>query len=88
MNELQNLVFCAPSFSGCWSLVHRCFEGRRKQVLITATHVLGSRQVAEHWLYTPARGLDYQVPCLMLSNHSGYERVDTLLRQIEYGVYI
>ena len=88
MNELQIVAFCPNLLLKCWSLAHRCFEGRHEQILMTATRVLGTRESAEHWLLSPARGLDYRVPCRMLSIHSGYEQVDTLLRQIEYGVYI
>lgn len=88
MNELQIVAFCPNSLLKCWSLAYRCFEGRNEQILVTATLVLGTRESAEHWLLSSARGLDYEVPCRMLSIRSGYEQVDTLLRQIEYGVYI
>lgn len=55
---------------------------------MVATRVLGNRTHAEHWLHQPARGLDYRLPCSLVSNTSGYKRVHTLLNQIEYGIYV
>ncbi|WP_150743090.1 MbcA/ParS/Xre antitoxin family protein [Pseudomonas fluorescens] len=88
MDEFHIVAFCPDSPLGCWSPAHRCFEGRRKLILVAAIHVLGAPNLAVRWLQTPARGLSYRVPCRLLSIRSGYQQVDTLLSQLEYGVYI
>lgn len=88
MNKTEIIAFCSTAPLGCWSLAHRCFEGRYQQIFALATHVLGSRTLAALWLYKPAIGLDHQVPCTILTTRSGYQQVGTLLGRIEHCVYI
>ncbi|WP_445677508.1 antitoxin Xre/MbcA/ParS toxin-binding domain-containing protein [Pseudomonas putida] len=87
MSEQQILAFCNHFPLGCWSIAHRCFLGRCEQTILLATRVLGSRVRAEHWLYKPAIGLRYQLPCCILATTSGFEVVGTLLERIEQGIY-
>lgn len=88
MNETQIVAFCPTSRLECWSPVHRCFVGRRDQILMLATRVLGTRALAEPWLVKPVLGLNHQVPCSMLSTRLGYEHVDRFLQKLEYGIYV
>jgi len=57
-------------------------------MIFLATRVLGSRVLAEQWLYKPAIGLRYQLPCSILATPSGYEEVGTLLERIAHGIYV
>ncbi|MFK4448972.1 putative toxin-antitoxin system antitoxin component (TIGR02293 family) [Caballeronia udeis] len=52
-----------------------------------ATDVLGSRVAAEHWLATPAIGLDQCRPVDLLQRAEGLELVITLLARMDRGVY-
>ncbi|MBI6556865.1 DUF2384 domain-containing protein [Pseudomonas veronii] len=88
MNEPQIVAFCLNPTLGCWSIAHRCFIGRCEQIILLATRVLGSRVLAEQWLYKPAMGLRHQLPCNILATSSGYEQVGTLLERIEQGIYV
>jgi uncharacterized protein (DUF2384 family) len=72
----------------CWTARHHCFLARRKQILMIAERVLGDESEAELWFVKPARGLDYQSPCKLLSTRLGFLDVDTWLWRIEHGVYI
>ncbi|BCG05351.1 hypothetical protein PPGU19_099190 (plasmid) [Paraburkholderia sp. PGU19] len=52
-----------------------------------AIEVLGSKDAAEHWLSTPAIGLDQRLPIDLLQSSEGAELVKTLLTRMDYGVY-
>lgn len=56
-------------------------------VVNQATQVLGSQHAAEHWLSTPAMGLDRRIPIDLLQSSEGTAMVKTLLSRMEYGVY-
>jgi len=58
------------------------------EVLSLATEVFGSQKAAELWLEKPALGLDGRRPIDLLQTPAGTEAVETLLMQIDYGVYI
>lgn len=73
---------------GCWSAEYRYFSRRRELVLNEAVRVLDTKAAADQWFVHPARGLEYQPPCSLLSTSQGYRQVLEVLDQIEYGVYI
>ncbi|MDO8777965.1 MAG: MbcA/ParS/Xre antitoxin family protein [Burkholderiaceae bacterium] len=50
-----------------------------REVTDTATRVLGSRDLGQHWLVQPALALDGQRPLDLLGTASGLEAVKTLL---------
>ncbi|WP_198674588.1 antitoxin Xre/MbcA/ParS toxin-binding domain-containing protein [Rhodoferax ferrireducens] len=52
-----------------------------------AMRVLGTRELAEHWLAQPALALDCQKPEDLLTTAAGIRTVKDLLTRIEYGVY-
>lgn len=56
-------------------------------VLSQAAEVLGNRDLAAQWFNKPARGLDYQSPCSVVTDDNGYRRVREYLERIKYGVY-
>ncbi len=58
------------------------------EILAQATAIFGSQTAAEHWLETPAMALDGHRPLDLLSTPAGVELVETLLGQMEYGVYV
>ena len=60
---------------------------RLASVLNQATDVLGSQLAAEHWLSSPAIGLDRRIPIDLLQSSEGTAMVKTLLSRMEYGVY-
>lgn len=72
---------------GCWTAQHGWFLARRNHILIIADRVFGGRSEAELWFVKPARGLDFQKPCNLLSTREGFLDVETLLFRIEHGVY-
>ncbi|MBD8708467.1 DUF2384 domain-containing protein [Pseudomonas sp. CFBP 13711] len=49
---------------------------------------LGTKKAVDQWFVHPARALNYQPPCHLLSTSQGYRHVLDLLAQIEYGVYV
>ncbi|APO84285.1 hypothetical protein BL240_23695 [Pseudomonas putida] len=57
--------------------------GRREQILKTAEHVLGNRELAEWWLTKPALGLDHRSPCSLLVKNLGYGHVRDFLIRLE-----
>lgn len=87
MYQPEIVALCHGSPQACWSTQHRCFEGRRSQIFVLATHVLGSRKSAARWLSDPAFGLGRQAPCDLMQSAAGYASITTLLMRIEYGVY-
>ncbi|WP_110947763.1 MbcA/ParS/Xre antitoxin family protein [Pseudomonas bohemica] len=88
MSNYQKLSRELHAHGRCWSIEHRNFIIWRALALDEAKRVLGTAQGADRWLIHSARGLNYQSPCDVLSTPQGYQRVRTLLYQIEYGVYI
>ena len=58
-----------------------------KEVTDIATRVLGSRDLAAHWLAQPALALDGQRPQDLLATVPGLAEVKTLLARMEFGVY-
>ena len=57
------------------------------QVTELAIRVLGTRELAQAWLNTPALALDGQIPVDLLGNETATQSVMDLLIRIEYGVY-
>lgn len=57
------------------------------EVTELAIHVLGTRELAQAWLNTPALALDGQRPVNLLGNETATQSVMDLLIRIEYGVY-
>lgn len=57
------------------------------EVADLAARVLGSRDLAEHWLSQPALALDGQRPQDLLTSAPGVAAVRTLLTRMEFGVY-
>ncbi|WP_087087310.1 MULTISPECIES: antitoxin Xre/MbcA/ParS toxin-binding domain-containing protein [Pseudomonas] len=72
----------------CWSSTYRGYELRREQILIQATHTLGSRQSAERWLVSPVLALNRRKPCGLLAEPGGYPEVLDVLLRIEFGIYM
>lgn len=63
------------------------FNGLRHKVLAESVELFeGDKKAAEHWLSTPVRGLDYQIPKEMLSSEKGIEQVRTLIGRMEHGI--
>jgi len=60
----------------------------RAEILAKASAILGSQEVAERWLQTPAIGLNRQRPIDLLATRAGAEIVENFLSQLEYGVYV
>ncbi|AKF43762.1 antitoxin Xre/MbcA/ParS toxin-binding domain-containing protein [Pseudomonas fragariae (ex Marin et al. 2024)] len=88
MSTFQMIQRGLRAQDGCWSIEYRHFARRREWVLSEAGRVLGTEAAADRWFEHPARALDYQPPCRLLSTPQGYRQVLDLLSQIEYGVYI
>lgn len=57
MNRPRVYERCAGTPSQFWTFCHGAFLARRQRVLQKATEVLGSRDIAENWLFHPAIGL-------------------------------
>jgi putative toxin-antitoxin system antitoxin component (TIGR02293 family) len=52
-----------------------------------AADVFGSHAAAEHWLATPAIGLDQRRPVDLLQSAEGTDLVTALLTRIDHCVY-
>ena len=76
-----------PPTPACLSRRYQAYLERRGIILSQAAQVLGSRDLATQWFNKPARGLDYQSPCSVVTDDHGYRRVREYLDRIEYGVY-
>lgn len=59
----------------------------RAEVVNLATRVLGTRDLADHWLTHPALALDGRCPMDLLTTASGVKSVKDLLTRMEFGVY-
>ena len=57
------------------------------EVVGRAEEVLGSRDIAERWLFQPAISVNGARPIDLLSSGPGIEAVKELLGRVEYGVY-
>ncbi|HEX5419588.1 MAG TPA: antitoxin Xre/MbcA/ParS toxin-binding domain-containing protein [Gammaproteobacteria bacterium] len=60
---------------------------RLSKAIAVAEEVLGSEAGAISWLRRAQPGLGGRVPLELLRTHAGADRVETLLRRIDYGVY-
>lgn len=60
---------------------------RAATVLSWATHVFEDKERAMAWLRRPQIGLGDRVPLEIMITGTGAQQVETLLGQIEYGVY-
>ncbi len=58
-----------------------------KKVHETAQRVLGTDELATHWLTRPAIALDGRRPIDLLATEAGIKAVKDLLTRMEYGVY-
>jgi putative toxin-antitoxin system antitoxin component (TIGR02293 family) len=58
------------------------------EILAKASAVIGSQEDAEHWLKSPAIGLNQERPIDLLATRAGAEMVESFLKQLEYGVYV
>jgi len=58
------------------------------EILAHATRVFGSQEEAERWLKSKVSPLSGRRPIDLLSTPTGVEMVETLLTQLEYGVYV
>jgi putative toxin-antitoxin system antitoxin component (TIGR02293 family) len=58
------------------------------ELLSRATEIMGGQKHAEEWLNEPAMALNGHRPIDLLTTTAGTEMVETLLGQIEYGVYV
>ncbi|MDD2773908.1 MAG: DUF2384 domain-containing protein [Elusimicrobiales bacterium] len=59
---------------------------RMSKILDLATTVFQDRENALSWLKRPQPGLGNKVPADLLDTEPGFEQVQTLLNQLEYGV--
>lgn len=73
--------------AACLSRHYQAYLERRGIILSQAAVVLGSRDLAAQWFNKPARGLDYQSPCSVVTDDYGFRQVREYLGRIEYGVY-
>ena len=58
------------------------------EILAQATRVFGSQEEAERWLKSSVLTLGSRRPIDLLATPAGVEMVETLLTQLEYGVYV
>jgi putative toxin-antitoxin system antitoxin component (TIGR02293 family) len=58
-----------------------------KKVHETAQRVLGTDELAKHWLTHPAMALDGKRPIDLLTTESGINTVKDLLIRLEYNIY-
>ncbi|MFG6638087.1 antitoxin Xre/MbcA/ParS toxin-binding domain-containing protein [Sulfitobacter sp. 1A12126] len=58
------------------------------ELMELCTQVMGSVELAEQWMNRAAMGLNYERPADLLDAQDGRDRIETLLIQIEGGVYI
>jgi len=85
---------CAPSAGQKVAIMDRMREHpifdvamALKEVTEIAIRVLGTRELAEHWLTHSALALDGQRPLDLLATAPGVEAVKDLLARMEFGVY-
>jgi putative toxin-antitoxin system antitoxin component (TIGR02293 family) len=58
------------------------------EILAQATRVFGSQEEAERWVKSKVLALRGRRPIDLLATPTGVEMVETLLTQLEYGVYV
>ncbi len=56
------------------------------EITLLANKVFGNEQTAAEWLKQRHMATDDKAPLELISTGEGFERVKTLLLQIEYGV--
>lgn len=61
---------------------------RESGLLVLATEMLGSAELAKSWLRSPARALAGMAPLEVASSEDGYHKVETLIFQLDHGVYV
>lgn len=87
----MELVFKGVGSDPACQLIPQTLEsdGReaRAEVTVIATRVLGTSELAEHWLTHPALALDGRRPLDLLTTAAGIQAVKDLLTRMEFGVY-
>lgn len=63
-------------------------EQREASLLKMASEMLGSEAIANTWISSPARALDGVTPLAFSATDEGFEKVMTLIYQLEHGVYV
>jgi uncharacterized protein (DUF2384 family) len=63
-------------------------ENADPEVIAAAVDCFGSHIGAGRFLTSPARGLGYKIPVEIANTPEGKAKVLTLIRQIDYGVYL
>lgn len=58
-----------------------------QKLLARAVEVLGNERDALHWLQTPKRALNNQIPLQLIETKGGQQEVLDLLGRIEHGVF-
>ena len=57
-------------------------------LLALAERVLGTRELADNWMTSPALALDGRRPVDLLTTAEGPEAVTLVLKRMEFGVYL
>jgi putative toxin-antitoxin system antitoxin component (TIGR02293 family) len=65
-----------------------CKIARQAEIYEKAAYTLGSQEAMIDWLRSPAMALDNRRPFDLMNTLEGLNEVDTLLIQMEYGVYV
>ncbi|MBL1458452.1 MAG: DUF2384 domain-containing protein [Methylophaga sp.] len=58
-----------------------------QKLFARAVEVLGNERDALHWLQTPKRALNKQIPLQLIETDGGQQEVLDLLGRIEHGVF-
>ncbi len=58
-----------------------------QKLLARAVEVIGNERDALHWLQTPKRALNNQIPLKLIETDGGQQEVLDLLGRIEHGVF-
>lgn len=58
-----------------------------QKLLARAVEVIGNERDALHWLQTPRRALNNQIPLKFIETDGGQQEVLDLLGRIEHGVF-
>lgn len=57
------------------------------ELMALAIHILGTQDIANAWLHTPALGLSGARPIDLLSSTLGSEQVRDFLLRMQHGIY-
>ena len=60
----------------------------RTELMELCVRVMGTSELAEQWMNRCSMALGYERPVNLIDNQKGRDRVETLLIQIEGGVYV